>query len=61
MKHLNKITKRTVIDILLQIDETFLQSVLEREYVYNYIFENGQNKELTAMLVKYKSNHLAKE
>lgn len=56
MKNLNKITKRTLLDILPRIDKTFLQSVLEREYVYNYIIENGQNKELKAMLIKYKLN-----
>lgn len=55
LKELNMISKKSLVEIIPQVDKTFLQSVFLRKSVYQYVHENGKNEELKRCLEEYQN------
>ncbi|MDO5516055.1 MAG: RpiB/LacA/LacB family sugar-phosphate isomerase [Clostridium sp.] len=53
LKELNSIIKRSLIEILPEVDEDFLKHVLKKENVYEYVMKHGQDDELKSLLFSY--------
>lgn len=54
MKELNAITKRTLADILYELEPDFIKSCLKHEVVFSYICEHGQNQPLLEALKRFR-------
>lgn len=50
LKQLNNIAKRSLIEVLTEVDKDFLKHVLTKENVYDYVMENGKGDELKSYL-----------
>lgn len=50
LKEINAATKRSMIEVLPQLDKDLIHKVLQRDIVYQYIMEYGTNNELLDML-----------
>lgn len=50
LKDINCITKRSLAEILPELDRGLVKSALEREIVYDYVMEYGRNEELKRMI-----------
>lgn len=50
LKEINAATKRSMIEVLPQLDKDLIHKVLQRDIVYRYIMEYGTNIELLDML-----------
>lgn len=54
LKEINTLSKRSMIEILPELDAEFVQASLRRHSVFDFIMENSLNEELKAMLEKYR-------
>lgn len=50
LKELNSLTKRSLMDILPEIDKDFLKGVLRKKNVYEYVMKYGKYEELKSYL-----------
>lgn len=50
LKELNIITKRSLIDVLPQVEESFLEHILKKKNVYEYIMSYGEEGNLKSYL-----------
>lgn len=50
LKEINHISKKTLTEVLPELEKEFIASVLERKIVYDYIMEYGKNQELKKLM-----------
>lgn len=50
LKDINRITKRSLAEILPKLDRELVKSALERKIVYDYVMEYGKNEELKRVM-----------
>lgn len=51
----NAVAKKSVVDLLTALDKTFLNKVLSKNDLIDYIFENGQDQALNKELKQLRS------
>ena len=54
LKAINDFSKRDLAEIIPKMDHDFMQKVVSRDYVYDYIMKYGQNKVLKLLLKSYR-------
>jgi ribose 5-phosphate isomerase RpiB len=50
LKTMNAVAKRSMLEVLPRLDEALILKALQRDVVYDYIMENGNNSALMKML-----------
>lgn len=50
LKKINAVTKRSLIEILPELDREFVKTVIQRKCVYDYIMKNSSNWELKELI-----------
>ncbi|MDE6313313.1 MAG: RpiB/LacA/LacB family sugar-phosphate isomerase [Lachnospiraceae bacterium] len=56
LKEFNGITKKSLLEILPQVDREFLASVFQKNNVYQYILEHGKDTKVVKEICKYKES-----
>lgn len=53
LKKLNAATSKPLVEVLPLLDQSLVQSVLQRDCVYQYVIQNSQNTQLNEILQRY--------
>lgn len=53
LKQINRISKKSLIEVLPKLDNEFVKSTLERDCVYNYIMQNSSNEDIKAIIKQH--------
>ena len=58
VKTINVIAKRSLAEVIPILDSCFMKRVVSLDSVYDHVMNNGTNKEVIALVQKYRSNNL---
>jgi hypothetical protein len=50
LKRINAISKKSLVEIIPDLDQTFIEPALTYDPVYNYIMQNGKDEKLKQFL-----------
>ena len=50
LKNINSITKKSLLEVMPKMNENLVKKALERKVVYDYIMENGQDKNIKNLI-----------